>query len=589
MGFGEMRCRPDHARPRGAFSAFAKDESGALLIFGLMLFTLMLMLGGMAVDVMRHERLRTELQNTLDRAVLAAANLRQTLDPEEVVLDYFTKAGLADYLTLAEAEEGLNYRIVNAQAEAETYPYFMHLFGIDAFPAAAASTAEQRISDVEIVLVLDVSGSMEGDKIANLKSSAKGFVDFVLGDENSDHISITIVPYAAGVNLPTNLRSKYNATYQHGIEGVNCLQISESLYDSLGISRTEDLPMVAYADSESGTVRGSSSAQNMYVSETSTSENSGATPLVRPCGTNSPPEGVTNENNMVRLPSGDPVQIKAAIDELDSDNGTAIMAGMKWGLALIDPSARSIYQELVDEGAIPAAFAERPYDYSQDDTLKVVILMTDGENTTHMTVSDAFKTGPSPIYLSESDGKYSIYLDGTLPAAAGGKRYWVPHLVPTNATAMATGYQTGPWDGVGVDVADDARVVRQLNWEEVWQRQRVRWVAWQLYGRGYGGSDGATRYARYSTWVEAMRPSSGQVNHSVSAMNDALHESCANAKASGVLIYGIAYEAPPEGQAVISDCATAEPGYYYEAIGADEIEAAFDSIAAQIGYLRLTQ
>lgn len=587
MGIRNLGCRPLQHRLRAALLAFHKGESGALIVFGIVLFTVMLMLGGMAVDVMRHERLRTELQNTLDRSVLAAASLKQTLNPEDVVVDYFTKAGLAEYLTLAEADEGLNYRIVNARAEAESHPFFMHLLGIDNFPAAAASSAEQRISNVEIVLVLDVSGSMEGDKIANLKSAAKEFVDTVLGDGGSDHVSIAIVPYAAGVNLPESLRTKYNATYQHGISQVNCLQISSALYANSGISRTLELPMVAYADSESGTVRGSSSTQNMYVSETSTSESSGATPLVRPCGTNSPPAGVTHENNMVRLPSNDPVQIKAWIDGLDSDNGTAIMAGMKWGLALIDPSARTVYEDLIGEAAIPAEFTGRPYDYNQDDTMKVIVLMTDGENTTHMTVSDAFKTGLSPIYLSEGDGKYSIYLDGTLPAAAGGNRYWVPHLVPTNATAMATGYQAGPWDGVGVDVEGDARVVRQLNWEEVWQRQRVRWVAWQLYARGYGGSDGATRYARYSTWVEAMRPSSGQVNHSVSAMDTALQQSCTLARNSGVIVFGIAFEAPSNGEAQISQCATSL-AHYYNATGL-EIEDAFRNIASQISYLRLTQ
>ena len=43
--------------------------------------------------------------------------------------------------------------------------------------APGASTAEQRVNNVEIVLVLDVSGSMSGTKITNLKSAAAEFVD----------------------------------------------------------------------------------------------------------------------------------------------------------------------------------------------------------------------------------------------------------------------------------------------------------------------------------------------------------------------------------------------------------------------------
>ena len=77
-----------------AVNRFRKDEDGSLIIFGMIIFLLMLMIGGMAVDLMRHERMRTELQQTLDRSVLAAASLTQDLDAEAVVRDYFAKADL---------------------------------------------------------------------------------------------------------------------------------------------------------------------------------------------------------------------------------------------------------------------------------------------------------------------------------------------------------------------------------------------------------------------------------------------------------------------------------------------------------------
>ncbi|MEI6098970.1 MAG: Tad domain-containing protein, partial [Alphaproteobacteria bacterium] len=82
------------ARLRG----FCRDQDGALIIFGLMLFILMLMIGGLAVDLMRHENTRTRLQNTLDRSVLAAASLNQTRPPADVVRDYMLKAGLTEQL-----------------------------------------------------------------------------------------------------------------------------------------------------------------------------------------------------------------------------------------------------------------------------------------------------------------------------------------------------------------------------------------------------------------------------------------------------------------------------------------------------------
>lgn len=73
--------------------------------------------------------------------------------------------------------EGLNFRNVNAKALADAKPFFLHVIGINGLKAPGASTAEQRVNNVEIVLVLDVSGSMSGTKITNLKSAAAEFVD----------------------------------------------------------------------------------------------------------------------------------------------------------------------------------------------------------------------------------------------------------------------------------------------------------------------------------------------------------------------------------------------------------------------------
>ena len=73
---------------------FASSERGSLVVFSLFCFLCMLILAGVALDVMHTEERRTRLQNTLDRAVLAAADLNQTLAPKDVVKDYFTKSGL---------------------------------------------------------------------------------------------------------------------------------------------------------------------------------------------------------------------------------------------------------------------------------------------------------------------------------------------------------------------------------------------------------------------------------------------------------------------------------------------------------------
>ena len=110
--------------------SFAQKEDGAIMAFGLIIFMLMLMSGGMAIDLMRREAARVVLQNTVDRAVLAAADLDQLEDAENVVNGYFDSAGLREHLIDVTVDEGLNYRIVGAQTEAEIEMMFLNMVTI---------------------------------------------------------------------------------------------------------------------------------------------------------------------------------------------------------------------------------------------------------------------------------------------------------------------------------------------------------------------------------------------------------------------------------------------------------------------------
>ena len=69
-----MSAAQNGSRPKG----FLRREDGNLIIFSLFMIVGMLLFTGIAIDVMRSEVARTKLQNTLDRAVLAAADLDQT-------------------------------------------------------------------------------------------------------------------------------------------------------------------------------------------------------------------------------------------------------------------------------------------------------------------------------------------------------------------------------------------------------------------------------------------------------------------------------------------------------------------------------
>jgi len=73
---------------------FAREEDGVVTAMALFFVLMMCLVGGIGVDLMRNEMERTNVQATLDRAVLAASDMEQVMSPEGVVRDYFAKAGL---------------------------------------------------------------------------------------------------------------------------------------------------------------------------------------------------------------------------------------------------------------------------------------------------------------------------------------------------------------------------------------------------------------------------------------------------------------------------------------------------------------
>lgn len=101
LGSGTLNNR----KSRGVLSRFCRDERGVVTIFAVYMVLMMLMICGIGVNLMQNEMMRTKVQSTVDRAILAAADLQQTLDADDVVLDYFAKAGMSDYITADDITE----------------------------------------------------------------------------------------------------------------------------------------------------------------------------------------------------------------------------------------------------------------------------------------------------------------------------------------------------------------------------------------------------------------------------------------------------------------------------------------------------
>lgn len=538
---------------------FARREDGSAIVFTLFLLSVLLIVTGYAVDTMRFENQRARLQATLDRAVLAAADLEQPLAPDAVVRDYFAKAGLLNNINNITVTQTANSRLVSVTASVDIETLFMQ--GLDTLVAPASGAATEAISDIEIALVLDISGSMNSNnRLTNLKLAASDFVDTVLANDVQNRISIAIVPFNGQVNLGPTLRAQYNAIDNPNVANVNCIDLPGSVYNQLPLSNTLAMPMTAHADTFTAT-----SFTTSYVAVASGAPNGNN----RWC----PP----SSTNIVRLPMRNITTLKNNINALTAIGATSINAGMRWGVALLDPASRPMFNNLIGGGHIPSFFSGRPFDYGRSNTMKVVVLMTDGEHFAEERVNAGYRTGLAPIWRSTGDGNYSIRFLTGRPAAAGTNTYWVPHLCTSSACTSgsntAEAWRANPWNnGSGVT---------QQTWPQVWSTVRTSWVAWQLYARALGNSS-TTRTNIYNTWMDNFRTLTP-----TTTMDNQLQTICTQAKTAGIIVFGIAFEAPANGQTQIAGCASS-PSHYYNAAGTD-IRTVFRTIASQITALRLVQ
>ncbi|MBB96849.1 MAG: hypothetical protein CML68_19905 [Rhodobacteraceae bacterium] len=563
-----------------------------MVIFAIYIFLMMLMIGGVGIDVMRFERDRTMVQYTLDRAVLAAADLDQQLDPTSVVQDYFNKAQIGDYLSSVTVDQGLGYRVVSGAAKTTFDTQFMHMTGVDTLTANAASTAEERIDGVEISLVLDVSGSMNSNnRLPNLKVAAKDFVDEMFDNSEEGKVSISIVPYATQVSVPENVWDYFTVTDEEDFattvtREVNsgnipafprCINFESSDFDSTSVSLSHEYERTMFFDPWYY-YEGRDRDPMKYVT----------LPVCDP----------TPSRELVVM-EDDRNVLKNFIDDMWGGGNTSIDVGMKWGVALIDPSLQTMVSSMIGDGEISNNFEGRPLNYDDSSALKVIVLMTDGQNTSQYFINDGYRRGMSNIWWNESQEKYSVYTGLDTDDEDNDNNYHEPLFYwPHTNSWEDHAYGEGTYEETSYDyectsykrngscrkykqvattvVVDEPGTAEEVSYADLWAFTTMGEVVESLY-EPWMNDDQA-----WNDWYYAVR---SYVNSSTK--NNRTSRICDQVKEENVIVFSIGFEAPSNGQAVLQDCASS-PAHYFDVDGL-EISDAFSAIASSIRQLRLTQ
>ena len=616
-------------RFRHSIIRFRDDESGAMAFFFILIFVLMITFGGIAVDVMRFETRRVAMQQTLDRASLAAASLTQTRTPQQVVDDYFAKANLGEGLSMVDfaaptvtSSFAAGLRGVSVSAGVTSKNFFMGIFSpLDTLEHPSTATAEQGVEQIEVMLVLDITGSMTGlagggkSRLEALKEAVSDFVTIVKAKDKVNGVSIGVVPYADQVNVPAVLRQQFNVSNLSswngvpdvGVPNINCLEFPTSGFNTTGVSLTTPIPMAAVADAVSTTIWDGTyvAPQEPYVPPPASIFASGLVCNTTPDIPATAWDDTTVNQVLLPTKNGDTVKTKAS--RLVADGNTNIAVGMRWGTALLDEAARPVYTKLL--GGEPG-MAGRPVDNNDVNTRKIIILMTDGQHVSKAHIHNPdFKSGLSPIWRG-GDGRFAIMFadpairpgSDTAAASCSGwqfadhvdRQYFVPHLKRNTVNQRVGSESEG--NGLGTSVANacdpqawlatpswsGSGTVVRLDWSEVWRYVRASWVAQQLYVRS-----GVTGFTDYATVFSSMSQTYLTSNSNMDAL---LQTNCAAARAADMEVYGIAFAAGPGGRTQIHGCAS-EPkdNYYFSPTSGDDIKAVFRKIAAQLHDLRLTQ
>ena len=546
--------RPRQMRAR----SFLTDTTGTMSIFSVFLFMTILILGGLGIDMMSTELRRMKLQNTLDRAVLAAASLSQDRDPEEVVRDYFEKAGMLDYLDNVDVSDSLLQRTVHAEASAPHKSMFLKVMGVDQMSAPAKGTASEAINQVEISLVLDISGSMKDNgKLGYLKTAATEFVDTLLTADTQDRVSISLVPYSEHVAAGPNLMNQLDVNLLHNYS--YCVEFPDTAFTSTALDRTARYEQVQHYQ---WNYDGSSNDLSAPVCPKQTYEQ--ITPL-----------------------SQDAVALDAQINALKPRSGTAIFLGMKWGAAMLVPSFRGVTSNLVSAGVIDGAFAARPVDYSApgatSDTLKAVVLMTDGMNDYSNRIKPAnYATWDQRALWNKYGLWYWAY------NKSGRTTIKPSYQAPSQrqvAKVDAGGLLGSVTTGVGSVVTNNGLALGN----GVCTNQGVSTSGLGLFGN-QGAGAGNLDCVTSGVWQNAVTYGSSTTDYYeqkyTPAQGDALLDNiCDAAKAKGIVIWTIAFETPQHGKDVMESCASS-PNHFFDVQG-KEIKTAFGQIANQIKHLKL--
>jgi Flp pilus assembly protein TadG len=313
------------------------------LMFGLLLVPVVATVGA-AVDYTRAADARTAMQAAADTAALAVARDAGSLSDNEITdraravfaANFHKRGAVIDPLVVEKTD-----RVIRVSATGSVKTAIMGIINVDEIKIGSTTQVAWGRNKLEIALVLDNTGSMaRANKMPALKTAVHDFLTTLQNAAyDRDAVKISIVPFDTQVNIGTGFATADWLTFN-----ANLGKLATDSKHWQGCVSDRDAPF----DTQDG---GQSGPAALYpAADCADASLATLQPL-------------TNDFDALRR----------SVDSMQPSGNTNITIGVAWGLASLSPAAP------LDGGV---TFGTPGVD-------KIMIVLTDGDNTQNRTTSKA--------------------------------------------------------------------------------------------------------------------------------------------------------------------------------------------------------
>lgn len=371
--------------------ALAGDKRGAALPIIAVSFGVLVLASGGAIDAGRAQLVEAKLSSSLDAAGLAAGATVNTTNYQSEASKYFYANYPTNYLgsTITNLTSSINddNTIITLSATATVPTTLLKLGGVDVFTITANSEITRASKGLELVLVIDTSGSMDdsaGGGKTRLKAAQDSIaimLNILYGNENTqENLWVGVVPFSHAVNIGSS-RTSWVASDSHYWGTTSWGGCVEARSPS-GRDVTDDPPTTELF-------------KKYYYPCDSNNQWYGTDSYEKNCSTGYSVDtrnGISTYNygpnyyctpNVVTSLRASKSSIISDVNALDAWGGTHTVTGVVWAYRMLSPNWQGLWGGEMNTNSLPLA-------YGTENMEKAVIILSDGDNTAYSWLYTAY-------------------------------------------------------------------------------------------------------------------------------------------------------------------------------------------------------